>query len=259
VPQAAPGRLPREHGQVEVRQGQPLGDVRAQLLGDRVDGLLLTVHRPVRRLDALRQLGEGLGVGCHVEQFGPGEAGEGGDAVVDEQLPLVVADHQRQVGAGGRQGGGQCPDRRLRPLVLALPDAGLQLPGDPRVRARQGLLVRVVPGVLAEQRLPLVPRGVIRPHIDPGTELGRMRRGNANNDVCHVPAPLLEILRSGASVLAVFGLGRPVCSVAFTLGTGHYPVNTCYALMKKMCGTDNSAPARLCHRTAPDSEIKPPP
>jgi hypothetical protein len=33
---------------------------------------------------------------------------------------------------------------------------------------------------------------VIRPHVNPGTELGRMRRGNANNDICHVPAPLFS-------------------------------------------------------------------
>ena len=64
-----------------------------------VDALLLAVHRPVGGLDAAREPGEGLRVGRHVDQLGPGEAGEGRDAVVDEQLPLVVADHQRQVGA----------------------------------------------------------------------------------------------------------------------------------------------------------------
>jgi hypothetical protein len=116
-----------------------------------------------------------LSVGLLVDQLGPGEAGERGDAVVEEQLSLVVADDEGQVRVGGRQGGGQRLDRRLRSLVLALPAVGLQFPRYLLVRPGQGLRVRVEGGVLAEQRVPLVPQGVIRPHVNPGTELGRMR------------------------------------------------------------------------------------
>ena len=48
------------------------------------------------------------------------------------------------------------------------------------------LVVRVVRGVPAEQlRIAPVALGVVQPHVDPRTQLRRMRRSNADHNICH--------------------------------------------------------------------------
>src|SRR6516164_602984 len=63
----------------------------------------------------------------------PGEAGERRDAVIPEKLPLVIADHDRDVRACPGKLGCQGLDRLLATLVLALPDLARELLFDGRI------------------------------------------------------------------------------------------------------------------------------
>ncbi len=114
-------RLLGEQRDVEVRQRQMLGDVHAQAGLHLVGSGLVLVDGPVGRLDALGDAGE-LGLaGAVVDDLRPGEARECGDAVIEEQLPLIVADDDRDVRRGAVQRGGKRRDGGLAAGVLGVP------------------------------------------------------------------------------------------------------------------------------------------
>jgi hypothetical protein len=197
VPEAAPGRLLRHHGQVELPPGQHAGQVLAQGGGDRIAVREADVRRPAGRPDVGRRPGQALRVGRQVPQGIAGEQPDGGDAVRAEQLVLVVADDHHGVGLGGGQPPRQHLDRRLGAFELARPDRRPQFVCQRRVRGGQQLGIGVIAAVRAEQPVvALVTGGVLSPVARRGAHLGRVRGREPEHDLSHGRAFLL--LRSAA-------------------------------------------------------------
>ena len=186
MPQAAPGGLPREHGEVEVVAGQVLGDVRAERAvrpGGSPGG---GVRRPGGGADALRHALSGVAVGGMSTSSGPVKQAKAG---IPSSLnssrwssPITIAMSGRALASAVDSDSMASWQRRY----LRSQTSGASCLSSAGSALGEELVVGVVPGILAEELgISPVAFGVVGPHVHPGAELGRVRRGNADHDICH--------------------------------------------------------------------------